>query len=75
MRPHQQHERHHDGLACSRRELECLSWAARGKSAWEIGRILGIARRTLSFHLDNAKAKLGVRTICQAVARIASDGP
>ncbi len=62
------------GVKLSRRELECLSWAARGKSAWEIGRILGIARRTLSFHLDNAKAKLGVRTICQAVVRIASDG-
>jgi DNA-binding CsgD family transcriptional regulator len=63
------------GVRLSRRELECLRWAARGKSAWEIGRILGIARRTVSFHLDNAKAKLGVRTICQAVARIAADRP
>lgn len=62
------------GVKLSQRELECLRWAARGKSAWEIGRILGIARRTAAFHLENAKAKLGVRTICQAVARISADG-
>lgn len=54
----------------SPRELECLEWAACGKSAWEIGRILNISRRTAAFHLDNAKAKLGVRTICQAVAKL-----
>lgn len=62
------------GIRLSHRELECLRWAARGKSAWEIGCILGIARRTAAFHLENAKAKLGVRTICQAVARISSVG-
>ena len=58
------------GVSLSPRELECLGWAAEGKSAWEIGRILGISRRTAAFHLDNAKAKLGVRSICQAVARL-----
>ena len=58
-----------DGVSLSPREFECLEWAAQGKSAWEIGRILGISRRTAAFHLDNAKAKLGVRSICQAVAR------
>lgn len=60
------------GIYLSRRESECLSWAARGKSAWEIGRILGISRRTAAFHLDNAKLKLDVRTIQQAVALFAS---
>lgn len=58
-----------DGVALSPREFECLEWAAQGKTAWEIGRILGVSRRTAAFHLDNAKAKLGVRSICQAVAR------
>ncbi len=57
-----------NGAALSPREFECLAWAAQGKTAWEIGRIVGIARRTAAFHLDNAKAKLGVRSICQAVA-------
>ncbi|MHC6154780.1 helix-turn-helix transcriptional regulator [Bradyrhizobium elkanii] len=57
--------------ALSRREIECLKWAAEGKSAWETGRIIGISHHTVAFHLDNAKAKLGVRSTIQAVARIA----
>jgi LuxR family transcriptional regulator, activator of conjugal transfer of Ti plasmids len=61
-----------DGVALSPRELECLEWAAYGKSAWEIGRLLNISRRTAAFHLDNAKTKFGVRTICQAVAKLAA---
>lgn len=65
-------ERRVDGVLLSARELECLEWAAQGKSAWETGRILGISRRTAAFHLDNAKTKLGVHSICQAVARLAS---
>jgi len=61
-----------DGVALTPREFECLEWTVRGKSAWDIGHILNISRRTAAFHLDNAKAKLGVRTICQAVARFAA---
>jgi LuxR family transcriptional regulator, activator of conjugal transfer of Ti plasmids len=64
-----------DGVTLSPREFECLEWAARGKSAGDIGQILGITRRTAAFHLDNAKAKLGVRSICQAVAQLASAKP
>jgi LuxR family transcriptional activator of conjugal transfer of Ti plasmids len=56
----------------SPRELECLEWAAKGKSAWEIGRILGISRHTVASYLDNAKEKLGVRTIVQAATRLAA---
>jgi LuxR family transcriptional regulator, activator of conjugal transfer of Ti plasmids len=58
------------GVQLSPREFECLEWAARGKTAWEIGCILKISRRTVAFHLDNAKEKLGVHTIVQAVARL-----
>lgn len=61
-----------DGVSLSPRELECLEWAAQGKSCWEIGRILGISRRTAAFHLDNVRTKLGVCTIRQAVARLAA---
>jgi|SRR5579859_59141 len=64
-------ERKIDGILLSPREFECLEWSSRGKSAWEIGSILGISRRTVAFHLDNARAKLGVRTIRQAVVRLA----
>ncbi|WP_425294891.1 LuxR family transcriptional regulator [Neomesorhizobium albiziae] len=61
-----------DGVLLTPREYECLQWAARGKSASDIGCILGIKPRTAAFHLDNAKKKLGVRTKNQAVALLAS---
>ncbi|WP_100177176.1 LuxR family transcriptional regulator [Bradyrhizobium nitroreducens] len=61
---------HRVGL--SPREIECLQWAAEGKSAWETGCIMGLSRHTVAFHLDNAKAKLGVRSTIQAVARLAA---
>lgn len=57
------------GVALSPREFDCLRWAALGKSAGDTADILGIKRRTTVFHLENAKLKLGVRTISQAVAR------
>jgi LuxR family transcriptional regulator, activator of conjugal transfer of Ti plasmids len=60
------------GARLSSREIECLEWAAQGKSAWEIGRILGISRHTVGSYLENAKGKLGVRTIVQAATRLAA---
>ena len=63
-------ERVIDGVLLTPGEFECLEWAARGQSAWEIGRILGISRRTAAFHLDNVKEKLGVHSICHAAARL-----
>ena len=64
-----------DDVALTPREFECLEWAAQGKTAWETGRILGISRHTTATYLENAKAKLGVRTIVQAVARLAASKP
>jgi DNA-binding CsgD family transcriptional regulator len=51
------------------RELECLRWAAEGKTGWEIGRLLSISERTVVFHVENAAHKLGVFGRRQAVAR------
>lgn len=59
-------------IPLSPREFECLEWATRGKSAWEIGRILGLSRHTVASYLDNAKEKLGVRTIVQAATLLAA---
>ena len=58
------------GVHLSTREIECLRWAAEGKSAWETGRIVGISHHTVAFHLENAKAKLGVRSTIQAIAKL-----
>jgi DNA-binding response OmpR family regulator len=54
------------------REIEALTWAARGKTSAEISKILGLSKRTVDFHLDNARAKLGVSTRVQAAIKAAS---
>ncbi|EHR01002.1 helix-turn-helix transcriptional regulator [Bradyrhizobium sp. WSM471] len=59
------------GVVLSPREFECLEWSSRGKSAGDIGIILGISERTAGFHLDNARAKLGVRSLRQAAVLLA----
>jgi DNA-binding CsgD family transcriptional regulator len=50
------------------REVEVLTWAARGKSAWEIGEILHIGKRTVDEHVQTAVRKLGAANRTQAVA-------
>jgi LuxR family quorum sensing-dependent transcriptional regulator len=49
------------------REREVLSWAAQGKSAWETGEILGIAKRTVDEHVQSASRKLNAANRTQAV--------
>lgn len=51
------------------RERECLKWSADGKTAWEIGQILGIAERTAVFHINNIIQKLGAANKTQAIVR------
>lgn len=51
------------------RERECLKWSADGKTAWELGQILGISARTAVFHLNNAMQKLGATNKTQAIVR------
>lgn len=51
------------------REKECLRWAARGKTSWEISIILNISERTVGFHLDNAKKKLDSSTRTATVSK------
>jgi LuxR family transcriptional activator of conjugal transfer of Ti plasmids len=51
----------------TQRERQCLSWAARGKKMPETAKILGITTRTVVFHLENARSKLGAFTVAQAV--------
>ena len=52
----------------SERELEVLTWIAQGKTAWEIGEILGISSRTVNTHTQVAFQKLGAVNRTQAIA-------
>lgn len=56
-------------ILLSARELDCLSWTAAGKTAWEASMILGISERTVRFHLNVAREKLQCTTTTQAVAK------
>jgi DNA-binding CsgD family transcriptional regulator len=59
----------HDTSPLTRRESDCLAWVAQGKTDQETGIILGISARTVRFHIENAKKKLGVATRIQAVTK------
>ncbi len=56
----------------SDREVETLTWAARGKTSAEIALILGLSKRTVDFHIDNARLKLGATTRIEAAIKAAT---
>jgi DNA-binding NarL/FixJ family response regulator len=56
------------------REVETLTWVARGKTSAEIAQILNLSKRTVDFHIDNARAKLGAATRTEAVVKAADGG-
>lgn len=51
------------------RELEVLRWTMEGKTAWELGFILGISEQTAARHINNATQKLGCVNKMQAVIK------
>lgn len=53
----------------TRRELEVLKWTMEGKTAWEVGAILGISERTAVLHIQNSMHKLGSSNKHQAVLK------
>lgn len=57
-----------DANVLTSRELEVLTWVARGKSAWEIAEILQITKRTVDEHVGNVTRKLGAANRTQAAA-------
>jgi DNA-binding CsgD family transcriptional regulator len=55
--------------ALTPRELEALRWTMEGKTAWEVGAVLGITERTAVLHVNNAMHKLGCVNKHQAVLK------
>jgi LuxR family quorum sensing-dependent transcriptional regulator len=58
----------------TQREREALSWAANGKTAREIGKLLGIKKRTVEEHFQAAQRKLGAVNRIHAVVLALRDG-
>jgi DNA-binding response OmpR family regulator len=59
-------------VALNDREVETLTWVARGKTSAEIAQILGLTKRTVDFHIDNARTKLEAATRTEAVIKAAT---
>lgn len=58
----------------TRREIQCLKWAASGKTDAEIGELVAISLPTVRFHVTNAARKLRVAGRSQAIQRAATLG-
>jgi DNA-binding NarL/FixJ family response regulator len=56
------------------REVEILTLVAHGKTSAEIARKLRLARRTVDFHVDNARIKLNAQTRTAAVIKAMAGG-
>lgn len=56
------------------RQRECLMWAARGKSNWEISRILELSPETVRLHLKHASERYGVGKRTLLTVRALFDG-
>lgn len=56
------------------REIEVLTWTARGKTRWEISEILAVSEETVKTHLVNACQRLGVSNKTHAAATAIAHG-
>lgn len=56
------------------RQRDCTLWAARGKSDWEISRILGVSEETVARHIKQACARYGVSKRTSLAIRTLFDG-
>lgn len=56
------------------RQRDCLIWVARGKTDWEISRILGISPETVVRHIKQARERYGVEKRTSLLVRALFDG-
>ncbi|MCC5833943.1 MAG: hypothetical protein JJU20_04340 [Opitutales bacterium] len=58
----------------SRREQEVAQWLRKGKSAADIGSLLGISPRTAEKHTQHIFSKCGVHTQIELIKKLSHDG-
>jgi LuxR family quorum-sensing system transcriptional regulator CciR len=56
------------------RQRDCVVWASRGKTDWEIARILGVRHDTVIEHLRHARERYGVAKRTQLTVHALFDG-
>lgn len=62
------------GQPMTDRQRDCVLWAARGKTDWEISRILGVSHETVIQHLKHARARYGVQKRAHLAVMALFDG-
>ncbi|CAN5173037.1 N-acyl-homoserine lactone dependent regulator BpsR3 [soil metagenome] len=61
-------------VCLTNRQRECVLWAARGKTNWEISRILDIAEVTVARHIKDACARYQVNKRVLLIGQAIKDG-
>lgn len=56
------------------RQRDCVLWAARGKTDWEIAQILGVSHETVIQHLKHARLRYGVQKRAHLAVMALFDG-
>jgi DNA-binding NarL/FixJ family response regulator len=56
------------------RQIQVLTWVARGMTSAEIARKLRLSKRTVDFHINNARIKLRAATRAEAAIKAVADG-
>lgn len=54
-------------------QLECIQWAVAGKTLEDISTLTGISRRTVRYHIEEARRRYGYATREQTLVRAAKD--
>src|SRR5205814_7587699 len=62
------------GAPLSKRERDCLILAAHGQTTQDMAYSLGISERTVQFHFDGIRSKLGAANRQEAVAKAIATG-
>ncbi len=70
----EQHGSSRGPVQLTQRQLDCIVQVARGKTDWEISKILGIREETVSDHIDEARRRYDVARRTQVVVRALFDG-
>ena len=56
------------------RQRDCLIWVGRGKSDWEVSRIIGVSEETVVRHIKQARERYGVDKRTSLLIRTLFDG-
>jgi DNA-binding NarL/FixJ family response regulator len=59
-------------IQLSEREIEVLTWVARGKTSADIADLLNLSKRTVEFHIENARTKLNAGSRTEAAIKAAA---